>query len=161
MRGSPNNNNTAYEAFTWTYFIAVVVIPLTLLSYCNLFMMLALRRAARRRSAITITSTVSAATRDSHQGTTLVLVLFIVMHSVLVPPAEVANFFRFLSAQGHCHTAIQPHRSLFERFADDVLCIELYSVLRNQCAVSSRCHRKLYTVSSAASHTYTHRTFVN
>lgn len=96
MRGSPNNNNTAYEVFTWTYFIAVVVIPLTLLSYCNLFMMLALRRAARRRSAITITSTVSAATRDSHQGTTLVLVLFIVMHSVLVPPSEIVNFFRFL-----------------------------------------------------------------
>lgn len=97
-KGPVRENLVAYEAFTWIHFLAVALVPLILLIYCNVFMIRALKLAARRRSTIVAATANNAAraTKDSHQGTTLVLILFIVMHIIFVAPAEVANFFRFL-----------------------------------------------------------------
>ena len=93
-KGSFRLKSNLYKTYTCIYFITVVVVPLIVLIYCNVFMILALRRAARRRSTICASTANSQRTKESFNGTTCILILFIIAHIVLVAPAEIANFFR-------------------------------------------------------------------
>lgn len=82
------------SAFTWTYFVIGILIPLVLLAFSNTFLIRALRNSRATRRLIRAGDT----TETSHY-ITMTLVAIVIMYITLVTPAELINFLKRVIAQ--------------------------------------------------------------
>ena len=84
---------TAEIVYMWIYFVTAIAIPLCVLAYCNIYLIHALHvtRKLRRQysgSAYTVT--------NSTNIVTLTLSIIVVFYVILVAPAELLNFGRYM-----------------------------------------------------------------
>ena len=81
-------NERVYFIYMWVYFSIGIVIPLTVLAFCNICLVRALRESSRLRRRYRV----PAAHVDSNYRITSILVTIVVMYIVLVSPAEIIRF---------------------------------------------------------------------
>ena len=77
-----------YFIYMWIYFTFGIFIPLTVLAFCNICLVRALRESSRLRRRYRV----PAAHVDSNYRITSILVTIVVMHIVLVSPSEIIRF---------------------------------------------------------------------
>ncbi len=87
--GPMNLNRNAKLAYMWLYFIVCILVPLLILTYCNVYLVRALHRSARMRKEHTRSHMSSG---DSTNIVTLTLTVIVVFYILLVVPAELLNF---------------------------------------------------------------------
>ena len=89
-------DESAKNIFMISHFILSVIIPLLLLTFCNVNLIRALRKSRnlqKRHSSLHQCSHQSKTTESTHR-ITLTLVVIIAMFVILVTPAEITNFVR-------------------------------------------------------------------
>jgi len=88
-------HQTAERAYHWTYFVVCIMTPFIFLIFCNVNLIIELRRSLRLRVETT-GSRVGRGGSDSSAANriTLTLIVIVAMYFVLVMPAEMMNFVR-------------------------------------------------------------------
>lgn len=79
--------------YMWTYFLCGILVPLLWLTYCNVYLIRALRQSARMRKQYQPAN--NAASESTHR-ITLTLVIIVIMYITLVSPAEIINFCKIM-----------------------------------------------------------------
>ena len=98
-------NRVLYTAYTWTYAIMGIFLPLILLIVCNGSLIKALRRSAKMRLLHTRTRDRS---KDSQSIVTRTLIVIVICYIILVVPAEMMVFF----IDAFSHSSISPTYNL-------------------------------------------------
>lgn len=82
----------AYLIYSWCYFVVGIILPFTMLSFCNIHLMKALRDSHRMRRRYRRNNHI----KDPGRHLTLTLVIIVITYIVLVTPAEIIVFLRDL-----------------------------------------------------------------
>ena len=92
--GYMRDNNTLDTVYLWIYFIIAIIIPLILLSYCNINLIRSLKNSATLRREHSNEKYTSPRATETTNRITLTLIVIVLMYLVLVVPAEIVNFLR-------------------------------------------------------------------
>ena len=95
--GEGNSDGLLYNIYTWVYFVTGVASPLTILAFCNVGLMIALLRSIKVRRQYRV----PAAHVEANYRIMSILVAIVVMHIILVPPAELLRFVRQQALMDH------------------------------------------------------------
>ena len=153
------------DIYNMVYFILSILLPLTALTYCNVNLIVTLRKSTRLRrnsSSIGLRSDINGGTHRI----TLTLIIIIIMFTILVVPGEVSNFV--WSALDNKSEA----RAIRQNFSASILSLlQRINFSFNfilYCAINTQFRRTLYRLfcckcESTNSHTSssTKRSFIN
>ena len=90
------DRKTFYLIYTWSYFVLAIFLPLIVLTYCNMYLIRALRRSSSGRSGSTLMreGAPTAHAQAQARSSTLTLIILVLMFTFFVCPGEIANFAR-------------------------------------------------------------------
>ena len=86
-------NRTSYKTFMSAYFIFSIMGPLVILSYCNVYLIKALRKSMQMRKECCRSSEIHNRSSEAANNVTLTLAVIVVCNIILMTPAEIFNFF--------------------------------------------------------------------
>ncbi len=89
--GFMKENKTFETIYMWIYFLCGILAPLLWLTYCNIYLIRALKQSARMRAQYQPNN--SSVSESTHR-ITLTLIVIVVMYIILVSPAELVNFLK-------------------------------------------------------------------
>lgn len=92
QHGYLKRHPTFETAYGWAYFVLGIVIPLVILTYCNIFLIKALRSINNNGPSMPA----GLRNQESTRHITLTFVAIIIIYIILVTPAEVIGFIRKL-----------------------------------------------------------------
>jgi len=91
-------HQTVERVYQWTYFVVCIMTPFVFLIFCNVNLIVELRRSLRMRFEVTGSRSGRCTGGGSDSGAanriTLTLIVIVAMYFVLVIPAEMMNFVR-------------------------------------------------------------------
>lgn len=97
QKGALQEHSLLERTYYTSYIVLGVIIPFTVLAYCNFFLIRALRQSSRMRKQFA--QKPISESRGRHSDTnvvTLTLTIIVIMYAVLVSPAEVSNIFSYM-----------------------------------------------------------------
>ena len=94
MPGPIKTLGQAENIYLWIYFFIAIVLPLVILTFCNLKLLKTLKFASKSNGSIRRHST-KKKSASSHK-LTLTLVIIVIVYTVCLVPAEIANFLKHL-----------------------------------------------------------------
>ena len=94
MPGYMASTEVAGMAYMWLYFIFVILLPLVVLAYCNIYLVKALHKSSRLRRQLSSSNCSDMQHSEATRVVTLTLCIIVIMYIVLVGPAELVAFWK-------------------------------------------------------------------
>lgn len=147
-KGALQEHNLLERTYYTSYLVVGVIVPFTVLAYCNFFLIRALRRSSRMRKQFAQRRSGSRGRHSDTNVVTLTLTIIVIMYVVLVSPAEVSNIFAYMVQS---RTTVQPAYNLAVAVANTLQTLNFSLNFVLYCTINAQFRRVIARIVTCGS----------